>query len=86
WPASEKANYLQRTSKELLSTRKQTKSNLEELNKIVETDISESFVQPPKQETILNWYTKPISSAQSEKLHSKLLDALIYDNIPFNLV
>ncbi|CAG8767286.1 11371_t:CDS:2, partial [Cetraspora pellucida] len=31
-------------------------------------------------------YTKPMPSEQSEKLHSKLLDALIYDNIPFNLV
>ncbi|CAG8623273.1 1363_t:CDS:2 [Cetraspora pellucida] len=38
-----------------------------------------------KQENILNW-CKPISSAQSNKLHSKLLNAIIYGNISFNFI
>ncbi|CAG8441495.1 5717_t:CDS:2 [Cetraspora pellucida] len=46
----------------------------------------EDTYQSPTQGTILDWYSRPLSQNQSEKLHQKLLKAIVYGNIPFCIV
>ncbi|CAG8693720.1 439_t:CDS:2, partial [Cetraspora pellucida] len=89
WPATEKASYIKKVNEETTSTRKRNKPSQEDsIETMFETTsetTSELAGPSAKQENILNW-CKPISSAQSEKLYSKLLNAIIYGNLSFNLV
>lgn len=61
-----------------MSQMKQIKTDVE--------DVDELIVKSVKQERIVNWCTKLLSLAQSKKLHLKILNAIIYGNIPFNFI
>ncbi|CAG8545044.1 5471_t:CDS:2 [Ambispora leptoticha] len=82
WPVSEKTSYLQKATEKTTLAHKRNKSSQEEL---IETT-SELAEPSVRQKSILNWCTKSISSVQSEKLYSKLLNAIIYGNLSFNFV
>ncbi|CAG8720490.1 10885_t:CDS:2, partial [Cetraspora pellucida] len=47
--------------------------------------LSTSTTQSAKQESIVSWCVRPISRTQSERLHLKFLNAIIYGNIPFTI-
>ncbi|CAG8457107.1 14104_t:CDS:2, partial [Cetraspora pellucida] len=57
-----------------------TKSNPEAPVEIM-TESSKSSMQPARQESILNWCSKPMLLVQSERLHLKLLNAIVYEHI-----
>lgn len=74
---------LKKLVKKSIRVHKRAKFN-QEIDTEEEEDREESLITFPKQESILNWCVRPMSNIQFEKLHTKLLYAMIYGNIPFN--
>ncbi|CAG8448340.1 13750_t:CDS:2, partial [Cetraspora pellucida] len=84
WPVSEKASYFKKATEHTPPIRKRIKptQDQESIETIAESaESAKSAISPTKQESILNWCSKPLPSTQFEKLHSKLLNAIIYGRI-----
>ncbi|CAG8697326.1 1346_t:CDS:1, partial [Ambispora leptoticha] len=82
WPILEKTNYLHKVGEESSSSRKRTHDEDTSVNPTIQDDenVSESSMSHPHQETIVKWFAPSLSQSQSEKLHQKLLKAMIYGN------
>ncbi|CAG8718780.1 530_t:CDS:1, partial [Cetraspora pellucida] len=85
WPPLGKATYLSKISNESPTSHKRTHEEEEEDISTEHNGTQQSF-ESPRQSTILNWYNRPLPNTQSEKLHQKLLKAIIYRNLSFNFV
>ncbi|CAG8721627.1 18070_t:CDS:2, partial [Cetraspora pellucida] len=50
--------------------------------------ITSSTFKPQKkcQENLINWCTKPMLQDQQAKIDKKLLDAVVYSNLPFKII
>ncbi|CAG8477570.1 13561_t:CDS:2, partial [Cetraspora pellucida] len=84
WPASEKAVYLRKISEESSVTRKHVHED-EEVFTSTENRNTSQLPAPYHQSTI-DWYSQPLPQTHLEKLHQNLLKAIIYGNLPFNIV
>ncbi|CAG8650768.1 3184_t:CDS:2, partial [Dentiscutata heterogama] len=47
---------------------------------------SSSSSKLKRQESLMNWYTKPMSQDQHAKIDKRLLDAVVYSNLPFKII
>ena len=93
WKPTEKAKYIQEVKEEKFVPRKRTYDSInddEDDSPTEQTshddDDNVQQLSAPRQNTILNFFTRPVSQAQSEKLNYKLLKSIIHGNISFNFV
>ncbi|CAG8719916.1 4576_t:CDS:1, partial [Cetraspora pellucida] len=86
WPAPEKAVYLQKISKENILPCKHTCDDEDDTSAEQDSESTNQLSTHPHQSTIFDWCVQPLSQMQLEKLHQKLLKAIIYRNITFSIV
>ncbi|CAG8669052.1 12305_t:CDS:2, partial [Cetraspora pellucida] len=86
WPITEKNSYLKEVTNSISNSRKKIKKNLiSDQESLTDTDGSSSSAVK-RQESLVNWYIKPISQDKQAKINKKLLDAIIYSNLSFRVI
>ncbi|CAG8742634.1 16565_t:CDS:2, partial [Cetraspora pellucida] len=82
WLSTEKSAYLQKVSEESSATRKRTHNNEDDPIEQSSSDIAQQPSTPSQCQSTLNWYTRPLPQAQSEKLHQNFLKAKKLNTLP----